>query len=136
MSHTLKFDADTYTIYVDTLSNKNSQVIAEHQILDATYTTMQYMGAKSLVKSIQFYFEDAPAKPLSGLVTYVNSGWITRYTDDTSTSGSYVITEFTHARVQALNQTNPWYRCSMTMIHTPASGSLYYQWIDPLAPPR
>lgn len=135
MSHALKFSATSFTIYVDSISNKNSQIIAEHQILDATYTTMQYMGAKSNVKTIQFYFEDTVAKPLSDLVTYVNDGFLSQYTDDTGASGSYVISEFSYARTQAINQTNPWYRCSATMTHTPASGSLYYQWSLP-APPR
>ena len=136
MSHTIRFaDTTTFTIYVDSISNKRSPVIAEQQILDTNFTTMQYMGAKSLVKTIQFTFESTVSGSIVLLEEYVRDGYPAFYTDDTGSSGSYVVSEFTHARVQALNKTNPWFRCSMTMTHLPASGSLYYQWTPP-GPPR
>jgi hypothetical protein len=132
MSHTLTFASDNFTLYVDGISNKNSPIIAKHQILDATYTTMQYMGAESQVKTIQFHFENNINVPtISTLAGHVRDGRLAKYTDDTGTSGSFVVTEFSYARAQALNQPYAWFRCSMTMTNTPTSGSLYYQWVEP-----
>ena len=128
MSHTLYFvnDERTIPIYVSDISSSRSPVIAEHQILDAKHTTYQYLGSRSTEKTLGFTINSA--SDLLYLDTYVMLGVQFTYTDDKSTTGSYVcVGEFSYKRLQALNYTAPWYECRLPMANLVSSGSLYYQ---------
>ena len=134
MSHTLWFSSGSYHVYVDDISVDEAPILAKHQILDAPYTTLQYMGGESYTKTIQFTATTSVV--MEQIREYVKDGWQAYYVDDTGTSGSFVVSKFTYKRLQALNYAYPWFRGTLTMTNLPDSGSLYYQWLDPDAPPR
>jgi hypothetical protein len=127
MSHTISFTGgSTITVYINDLSSSRSPVIAEHQILDATHGTFQYLGSKSYTLTLGFTINSQG--DLSYLDGKFRDGYQFVYTDDKSNSGSFIcIGDFTYKRIQALNYTAPWYECRLSMANLVSSGSLYYQ---------
>ena len=127
MSHTIAFSGgSTITVYVFDLSASRSPVIAEHQILDATHTTYQYMGSKSKLQNLTFTTNSQA--DLVYLDGKLRDGVQFVYTDDKANSGSYIcVGDFTYKRYQALNYTAPWYECHLPTANLVSSGSLYYQ---------
>lgn len=134
MSHKLVFSSGSYTVWVDDISIDESPVLAKHQILDANYTTTQYMGGESYTKSIQFTL--TTGSDVTAIRNKALNGYQVVYIDDTGDSGSFIITKFSYRRLQALNYAYPWFKCSMSMTYLPDSGSLYYQWTAPDVPAR
>lgn len=132
MSHTLAFaSGSTVRIYVNQegWEESVSALTVEHNVLDATNSVFQYMGAKS------------PAMPLRFIVVgwgnyeYLKGkfrdGYEFVYTNDLGASGSYICPSFRGKRIQAINQSEAWYDCQGEFRQLAGSGSLHYQWTAP-----
>jgi hypothetical protein len=127
MAHSLYFyelGRSVLDIYVDAFNDDIAPIIVEHQVLDASHSTLQYLGQKSPVRN--FSFKVYTGSVMALLKTYVGAGSIGIYTDDTGASGSYVLSDLKAKRMQALNYTDQWFDCTMKGVYQAASGSLYY----------
>ena len=124
MAHVFTFQSVNVTVYMDDYGDDFAPIVAEHQVLDATHSYLQYLGEKSPVRN--FSFKVYSGSDMTSVKTYVGAGTIGLYTDDTGASGSYVFSDLKAKRVQALNYTDTWWACSMKGVYQAASGSLYY----------
>jgi hypothetical protein len=134
MSHTISFTGGSVIpIYVDPDGWQKSirPIIVEHNLLDATHSTYQYMGAKSTMVALRFTMYG------QGAAEYMEdkflNGYQFVYTDDRGTSGSYVCPDqqVSFTRMNALNYSDAWYKADVKAAELLSSGSLYYQWTAP-----
>jgi hypothetical protein len=134
MSHTIAFTGgSTIPIYVDPEGWQESArpIVVEHNILDTTHSTYQFMGAKSTTLSLKFAMYGQGA--FEYLLGKIRDGYQFVYTDDRGTSGSFMCPDqqVSWSRMQALNYADAWYRAEMKMANLTGSGSLFYQWTAP-----
>jgi hypothetical protein len=128
MAHTLQFGASgsIIPIYVDEDSVDILPGIVEHAVLDASHSTLQYVGQKNRTRTIGYHLYGKYASYY--LKQQFADGKKFLYTDDTGASGSYVATQTpVFRRLQALNYPDTWYRVEMKASRLIASGSLYYE---------
>jgi hypothetical protein len=124
------------TVYIEAPLGRNTNpIIVEHQVLDATHSTLQYLGAKSPTRD--FRFKVYGSYWMDYIETKCASGSGFFYTDDrASVEWYYVPTTLSSDRLQALNYTDNWYQCSIKATFLTNSGSLFYDGsVVPVPPP-
>lgn len=130
MSHIFEFASGstnvTLTVNVFDSPDTVHPNMAVHDILDQTYSVVQYLGGRSPLRRFQFWLYGEAQ--MTRLGEMAQDGHLFVYVDDRGTSGSYVVTgEVTRQRVQALNYADNWYRCQMSATYLYGSGSTYYE---------
>jgi len=134
MSHTLTFASGSIIpIYVDPegYTKEAHPIVVQHQVLDATRSVLQYMGAKSNTLAMRWRMYGQGAFDYT--FNKIKDGYTFKYTDDRGTSGSFVCAEAQVAcrRIQALNYPDTWWLVETNVTEILGSGSLYYQWAAP-----
>ena len=98
------------TIHVDEDDSANEPILGEIQVLEATETTLHHAGAKSEQRSLRFYVETEDN--LNALEIKAKNDANVTLISDLGSQGSYRIRKLTARRIHAVNQPNPWWRCT------------------------
>ena len=98
------------TIYVDEDDGTEEPIYGEIQVLEATETTLHRAGAKSESRSLRFHVEtENNLNTLKGKATADEN---VALISDLGAQGDYRIRKLTYRRIHAVNQPNPWWRCT------------------------
>ena len=100
-------------IHVDEDDPTNEPIYGEIQVLEATDTTLHYAGAKSEQRSLRFWVETAAR--LNDLEIKAKNNADVTLVSDQGAEGNYRIRKLTAKRVHAVNQPNPWWRCTVEL---------------------
>jgi hypothetical protein len=103
------------TIHVDDDSDDDAEPIyGRIQILDATSTTLHYVGARSANRTLKFWCETEAR--MNTLRAAANADANVALVSDLGAEGNYRIMKFSPARRHAVNKTNPWWYCTAELM--------------------
>lgn len=98
------------TIHTDEDDAGDEPIYGEIQVLEATDTTLHYAGTKSEGRTLRFHVETAAR--LATLKAAAKADANVALVSDLGAQGNYRIRKLTHRRLHAVNQANPWWRCT------------------------
>ena len=108
------------TIHVDDQGDRESvaSLYALQQVLDATEETISYYGAQSDRRELDFVLDENlnANTGKSTLKTAARANSNCALVSDQGAEGNYRILEIDFVRLQALNKTNPVYRCTASLV--------------------
>ena len=102
------------TIHVDEDDGTEEPIYGEIQVLEATDTTLHYAGVKSEGRSLRFHVETQAN--LNKLKTAATTDANVPLVSDLGAEGDYRIRKLTYRRIHAVNQPNPWWRCTAELM--------------------